>query len=238
MPMRARLEALIDEMLDGQIMLDEALEEFEKLYIQKALARHKEHLSRTAATLVAMREAADAWWATGTVAYRPFVEAVIAEAYADVGDIDRGLAAIRDARPDILNHNTETVPRLYRMARSGGRYARTLELLERSRRYAPDIPTKTGLMVGLGEEHDELVSTFRDLRAVDCKVLTIGQYLRPSAAHAPMARYYHPDEFAALAEAGRALGFAHVEAGPLVRSSYHAKRQTQQAAEGDPARAR
>ena len=127
-----------------------------------------------------------------------------------------------EARPDILNHNTETVPRLYRMARSGGRYARTLQLLERSRRHAPDIPTKTGLMVGLGEEQDELVPVFKDLRAVGCEILTVGQYLRPTAAHAPMARYYHPDEFAALKRVALDLGFVHVESGPLVRSSYHA----------------
>jgi len=135
---------------------------------------------------------------------------------------EAALQAVLDAGPDVLNHNTETVPRLYRMARSGGRYSRTLELLERSRRYAPGIPTKTGLMVGLGEEHDELVATFRDLRAVDCQVLTIGQYLRPSAAHAPMVRYYHPDEFRTLKQIALDLGFVHVESGPLVRSSYHA----------------
>jgi len=114
------------------------------------------------------------------------------------------------------------VPRLYRMARSGGRYTRTLELLDRSRRQALDIPTKTGLMVGLGEAHEELVQTLTDLRGVDCKVLTIGQYLRPSEAHAPMVRYYHPDEFRALKEIALELGFVHVESGPLVRSSYHA----------------
>jgi lipoic acid synthetase len=135
---------------------------------------------------------------------------------------DASLHAVLDARPDILNHNTETVPRLYRMARSGGRYARTLELLDRSRRDAPDIPTKTGLMVGLGEEHDELVATFNDLRDVGCGILTIGQYLRPSAAHAPMVRYYHPDEFRELKQIALDLGFVHVESGPLVRSSYHA----------------
>ena len=135
---------------------------------------------------------------------------------------DAALHAVLDARPDVLNHNTETVPRLYRMARSGGRYARTLHLLEESRRYAPDIPTKTGLMVGLGEEHDELIATLKDLRAVDCQILTIGQYLRPTAAHAPMARYYHPDEFRALKTIALDLGFVHVESGPLVRSSYHA----------------
>jgi lipoic acid synthetase len=132
------------------------------------------------------------------------------------------LHTVLDARPDVLNHNTETVPRLYRMARSGGRYARTLELLDRSRRYAPDIPTKTGLMVGLGETHDELVATFKDLRDVGCGILTIGQYLRPSESHAAMIRYYHPDEFGALKQIALDLGFVHVESGPLVRSSYHA----------------
>src|SRR5437588_10770404 len=132
------------------------------------------------------------------------------------------LRTVLDARPDVLNHNTETVPRLYRMARSGGRYARTLELLDRSRQYAPDIPTKTGLMVGLGEEWDELVATFKDLRSVGCEILTVGQYLRPSPAHAPMTRYYHPDEFRELKAIALDLGFVHVESGPLVRSSYHA----------------
>jgi lipoic acid synthetase len=135
------------------------------------------------------------------------------------------LRTVLDARPDVLNHNTETVPRLYRMARSGGRYTRTLELLDRSRRYAPDIPTKTGLMVGLGEEYDELVQVFRDLRGVGVSILTLGQYLRPSPAHAAMTRYYHPDEFRALKHEALALGFVHVEAGPLVRSSYHAHEQ-------------
>ncbi len=135
---------------------------------------------------------------------------------------EAALRTVLDARPDILNHNTETVPRLYRMARSGGRYARTLELLERSRRYAPDIPTKSGVMVGLGEERDELITTLQDLRRVGCGILTIGQYLRPSAAHAPMARYYHPDEFRELKGRALEMGFVHVESGPLVRSSYHA----------------
>ena len=135
---------------------------------------------------------------------------------------ETALRSVLDARPDVLNHNTETVPRLYRMARSGGRYSRTLELLERSRQYAPDIPTKSGLMVGLGEEKDELVATFGDLRRVGCSILTVGQYLRPTEAHAPMARYYHPDEFRELKTIALDLGFVHVESGPLVRSSYHA----------------
>ena len=138
---------------------------------------------------------------------------------------DSSLRTVLDARPDILNHNTETVPRLYRMARSGGKYTRTLELLDRARNYAPDIPTKTGLMVGLGEEHDELVQVCKDLRGVGVSILTLGQYLRPSPDHAVMTRYYHPDEFAALKRVALDLGFAHVEAGPLVRSSYHAEQQ-------------
>jgi lipoic acid synthetase len=140
------------------------------------------------------------------------------------------LTAVLEARPDVLNHNTETVPRLYRMARSGGKYPRTLELLDRARHYAPAIPTKTGLMVGLGETQDELVEVFRDLRGAGVSILTIGQYLRPSAEHAPMTRYYHPDEFAELKRAALGLGFAHVEAGPLVRSSYHAHEQADAAA--------
>ena len=132
------------------------------------------------------------------------------------------LRAVLDAGPDVLNHNTETVPRLYRMARSGGRYERTLELLDRARRHMPRVPTKTGVMVGLGERHDELVETFRDLREVGCEILTIGQYLQPTPAHAPLARYYHPDEFRELKATALDLGFVHVESGPLVRSSYHA----------------
>jgi lipoyl synthase len=135
------------------------------------------------------------------------------------------LKTVLDARPDVLNHNTETVPRLYRMARSGGKYTRTLELLDRARKYAPDIPTKTGLMVGLGEEQDELVQVFKDLRGVAVSILTLGQYLRPSPDHAVMTRYYHPDEFAELKRIALGLGFAHVEADPLVRSSYHAHEQ-------------
>jgi lipoic acid synthetase len=135
---------------------------------------------------------------------------------------EAALRTVLDAGPDILNHNTETVPRLYRMARSGGRYLRTLELLDRSRRYAPQIPTKTGVMVGLGETREELVAVFEDLRQVRCSVLTIGQYLRPSPTHAAVARYYHPDEFSELKTLALDLGFVHVESGPLVRSSYHA----------------
>ena len=138
---------------------------------------------------------------------------------------EASLHAVLDAGPDILNHNTETVPRLYRLARSGGKYSRTLELLDRSRHYAPGIPTKSGIMLGLGEEWDEIIATLHDLRDVGCAILTLGQYLRPSASHLPMTRYYHPDEFARLKTIALDMGFAHVESGPLVRSSYHAHEQ-------------
>ncbi len=138
---------------------------------------------------------------------------------------EAALHTVLDARPDVLNHNIETVPRLYRTARPGGRYLRALELLGRARRYAPSIPTKSGIMAGLGEEWDELVQTLRDLRAVGCEVVTIGQYLRPSVANMPVARYYTPAEFVELKRIGAELGFGHVESGPLVRSSYHAHEQ-------------
>jgi lipoic acid synthetase len=137
------------------------------------------------------------------------------------------LQAVIDAAPHVLNHNTETVPRLYKVARHGGRYERTLELFRRCRAAAPGLATKSGLILGLGETTDELLAVMRDLREVDVNILTLGQYLRPSAGHLPVEKYYHPDEFAELAAAGRAMGFAHVESGPLVRSSYHAKRQTE-----------
>jgi lipoic acid synthetase len=140
------------------------------------------------------------------------------------------LQTVIDAGPDILNHNTETVPRLYKVARHGGRYERTLELFRRARRAAPKLLTKSGVILGLGEDREELLETMRDLRAADVNILTLGQYLRPSAQHLPVARYYPPEEFIELGEVGRAMGFAHVESGPLVRSSYHAKRHVPSAA--------
>jgi len=143
----------------------------------------------------------------------------------DFQGLESSLRTVLDAGPDVLNHNIETVPRLYRMARSGGKYTRSLELLDRSRRYRPAIATKTGIMVGLGESVDEVVNVFDDLRHVGVSILTIGQYLRPSLSHAPMARYYHPNEFADLKRVALAKGFVHVESGPLVRSSYHAHEQ-------------
>jgi lipoic acid synthetase len=149
------------------------------------------------------------------------VEALIPDFQGSATSLETVIAA----GPAVLNHNTETVPRLYKLARHGGRYERTLELFRRARGGAPGLTTKSGIIVGLGETRDELVETMRDLRGVDVDLLTLGQYLRPSPAHLPVARYYHPEEFAELGAIGRELGFRHVESGPLVRSSYHAKKQ-------------
>jgi len=143
----------------------------------------------------------------------------------DFQGLDEPLRIVMDARPDILNHNTETVPRLYRVARSGARYERTLRLLEQAKEMNAAIPTKTGVMVGLGESTDELLAVFRDLANRRVDILTIGQYLRPSKDHLPVARLYTPAEFRELKDASLAMGFKHVESGPLVRSSYHAHEQ-------------
>ncbi len=149
-----------------------------------------------------------------------------------VPDFQGNVAAIRavlDARPDIYNHNTETVPRLYKKARPGGRYERLLEIFRVAKRYAPDIPTKTGIILGLGETNEEVVEVMKDLRSVDVDILTLGQYLRPSDGHIALDRYVTPEEFRWLYTTGMALGFRHVESGPLVRSSYHAWEQVQAA---------
>jgi lipoic acid synthetase len=135
------------------------------------------------------------------------------------------LETVLGAGPDVLNHNVETVPRLYRRARGGGDYEVTLELLRRVREWRPEMVTKTGMMLGLGEETPEVLAVMRDLVERDVDILTLGQYLRPSAWHLEVERYVHPDEFAELARLGEAMGFQHVEAGPLVRSSYRADRQ-------------
>ena len=154
----------------------------------------------------------------------------------DFGGRDASLDTVLAARPDVLNHNIETVRRLYRRARPGGNYDRALRLLDRAHRHRPAAPTKSGLMVGLGETWNELIDTLADLHRVGCGILTIGQYLRPSAAHLPVARYYHPDEFAALKQVAITLGFGHVESGPLVRSSYHALEQAEAFAAGPTTR--
>jgi lipoyl synthase len=132
-----------------------------------------------------------------------------------------------DSPIDILNHNTETVPRLYKEARAGARYERSLELLRWAKERRPGVITKTGVMLGLGEERDEVLAVLADLVAVGCDILTLGQYLQPSREHLPVRRYVHPDEFVELRQRALELGFRHVEAGPLVRSSYHAWDQVQ-----------
>jgi lipoic acid synthetase len=135
------------------------------------------------------------------------------------------LRIVMAAKPDVLNHNTETVPRMYPAARAGARYERTLELLQRAKQIDENAVTKTGVMVGLGEEIPELIAVFRDLAARDVDILTIGQYLRPSKDQLPLQRFYTPEEFQLLKEEALKLGFRHVESGPLVRSSYHAHEQ-------------
>jgi lipoic acid synthetase len=139
------------------------------------------------------------------------------------------IRAVLEARPEIYNHNTETVPRLYKKARPGGRYERVMNIFRFSKRVAPDIPTKTGIILGMGETNEEVLVTMRDLREVDVDILTLGQYLRPSGDHIALDRYVTPDEFRMLRDAGMQMGFKHVESGPLVRSSYHAWEQVQAA---------
>jgi lipoic acid synthetase len=138
------------------------------------------------------------------------------------GDV-RAQDVVIDARPDILNHNTETVPRLYRKVRPGARFERSLDLLRRSK--DAGLVTKSGIMVGLGEEWSEVEDTIRAIRGAGTDVLTVGQYLRPSLSHLPVLRYYTPEEFRALGDFARSIGYRHVESGPLVRSSYHADEQ-------------
>ncbi|HTL05428.1 MAG TPA: lipoyl synthase [Gemmatimonadales bacterium] len=145
---------------------------------------------------------------------------------------EAALRLVLDSRPAILNHNLETVERLYRLARPGGRYPRALELLARARRLAPEGLTKSGMIVGMGEEWDELLQAMRDLRQSDVNILTLGQYLRPSERHLPVARFYLPEEFAELRDAGLRMGFTHVQASPLTRSSYHAWEQARAAGAG------
>jgi len=141
---------------------------------------------------------------------------------SDFGGRGASVDAVADARPDVFNHNVETVPRLYKTVRPGADYRRSLAVLARAGERAPGMPTKSGLMLGLGETHDEVVEAMRDLREAGVELLTLGQYLRPSAAHLPVAAFVEPDEFAKLARVGRRLGFSGVASAPFVRSSYHA----------------
>ena len=142
---------------------------------------------------------------------------------------ERALQIVMDAGPDILNHNLETVERLYGMARPGGRYERALRVLANARRMGPSALTKSGIIVGLGEQWDELIEAMRALRRADVNILTIGQYLRPTDGHLPVVRFYTPAEFQELADIGHAMGFHHVQASPLTRSSYHAWEQVDRA---------
>jgi lipoyl synthase len=144
------------------------------------------------------------------------------------GNVD-SIRAVLEARPEIYNHNTETVPRLYKKARPGGRYERVMEIFRTAKRIAPDIPTKTGIILGMGETNEEVVEVMRDLRAVNVDILTLGQYLRPSDGHIALDRFVTPDEFSWFRTVGMEMGFRHVESGPLVRSSYHAWEQVQAA---------
>jgi lipoic acid synthetase len=139
------------------------------------------------------------------------------------------IRTVLEARPEIYNHNTETVPRLYKKARPGGRYERVLDIFRTAKRLAPDIPTKTGIILGMGETNEEVLAVMADLRAVDVDILTLGQYLRPSDGHIALDRYVTPEEFRMFYDRGMAMGFKHVESGPLVRSSYHAWEQVQAA---------
>jgi lipoic acid synthetase len=142
---------------------------------------------------------------------------------------EESIRTVLDAGPDIYNHNTETVPRLYKKCRPGGRYERVMNIFTYAKRYASHIPTKTGIILGMGETIPEVEAVMRDLRAVDVDILTLGQYLRPSDGHVALDRYVTPEEFRHLYEVGMAMGFRHVESGPLVRSSYHAWEQVQAA---------
>jgi lipoyl synthase len=139
------------------------------------------------------------------------------------------LATVMAAQPDVLNHNMETVPRLYRRVRKGAVYERSLELLRRAKEFSPDVATKTGMMLGLGETRDEVLRAMEEIVAQGTQILTLGQYLQPTAEHLPIERYIHPDEFAEFKRLGEQMGFKHVEAGPLVRSSYHAFEQEEAA---------
>lgn len=164
--------------------------------------------SHVVATIAAIRAAAPA----------TAVEVLV----SDFGGNEQAVDAVADAAPDVFNHNLETVPRLYETVRPGADYRRSLEVLRRAKERAPEMPTKSGLMLGLGETHDEVVAVMRDLREVGCDLLTLGQYLRPSPKHLPVAAFVEPTEFAALAREGRRMGFSGVASAPFVRSSYHA----------------
>jgi lipoic acid synthetase len=163
--------------------------------------------------------------------HRRLPETTVEVLVPDFGGSDKALSIVLDSKPDIFNHNLETVRRLYPLARPGGKYIRALRLLRQAKERSPKQLTKSGLMCGMGEDWDELVAAMRALRCAGVDILTLGQYLRPSAKHIAVSRFYTPDEFALLEELGKSMGFRHVEAGPLVRSSYHAWEQAISASE-------
>lgn len=148
---------------------------------------------------------------------------------SDMGGVYENLKTLMDAKPDILNHNIETVRRLTPRVRARAKYDRSLEFLQRAKEMSPNTPTKSSLMIGLGETKEEILETMDDLRAHDVDIMTIGQYLQPTKKHLPVVKYYHPDEFQELKEIALSKGFSHCEAGPLVRSSYHADEQVNKA---------
>jgi lipoic acid synthetase len=150
------------------------------------------------------------------------------------GRMERALDIFREAPPDVFNHNLETVPELYKKVRPGSDYAWSLELLKRFKAMHPDVPTKSGLMLGVGETIEAVEQVMADLRAHDCDMLTLGQYLQPSKHHLPVDRYVHPDEFERLGRLGDSMGFTHVASGPMVRSSYHADQQAHAALTDEP----
>ena len=195
--------------------------------VAKAIAELKlNHAVITSVTRDDLKDGGAAQFAALTRAihsYRP--ECRVELLVPDLQGNHEALSTILMAKPEIFGHNLETVPRLYPLARAGADYQRSLDLLAAAAQTAPDIPTKSGLMLGMGETMDEIPSVMQDLQKAGCRMLTLGQYLQPTRHHLPVVRYVEPAEFASLRDAGLQLGFAHVEAGPLVRSSYHAAEQ-------------
>jgi len=195
--------------------------------VAKAIAELKlNHAVITSVTRDDLKDGGAAQFAALTRAihsYRP--ECRVELLVPDLQGNHEALSTILMAKPEIFGHNLETVPRLYPLARAGADYQRSLDLLAAAAQTAPDIPTKSGLMLGMGETMNEILSVMQNLQKAGCRMLTLGQYLQPTRHHLPVVRYVEPAEFASLRDAGLQLGFAHVEAGPLVRSSYHAAEQ-------------
>jgi len=209
-----------------------ALEEDEPQRVAEAVRRMGlKHVVVTAVARDDLKDGGANHFARTIEAIREMDPSVIVEVLVPDfrGRLERALGVLDQAPPDVMNHNLETVPRLYRQARPGGNYPHSLELLADFKARHPHLPTKSGLMVGLGETDDEILQVMRDLRAHGVDMLTIGQYLQPSAHHLPVARYAHPEVFAMFEREAQALGFTHAAVGAMVRSSYHADRQARAA---------